>query len=376
MPCSSSLDVSEYYKVNNKIADTGSFKDIAQNILSPLSRLVGAETSLFVVLKKTDHGVYAENLISNSVDHQSSVEYMKKFQHNDPVLPYAFVRAKENHKLGISKSFTFSLDNIIDFRQFSRGHYYNEFLRPNSLRQILATGIPSKTDSSLVYVLGFHRYCNNAFRKKDVQIPSYFGPVLFNALNNLELKNQLADHNIIASYLKEQLSDTGLVILDNNYHVVFANHVGQSHLQVAQDSANRYSDIDSNLIAVLNGYLAQIKKIPAKKIEFDYEGMKITARMIVTDVKNQGKRIILNSRRPSQININAMKVEKYCLTQREIDISSLIVMGMTSPQISEKLCISIRTVENHLRSIYSKTGVRNRTSLAYKLAPSRHGINI
>ncbi len=376
MPCSSSLDISEYYKVNNKISDTCSFKDIAQNILSPMSRLIGAETSIFAVLKKTDSGVYADNLISNSVDYKSSVDYKKNFQRNDPVLPYAFNAAKKNHKLGISKSFTFALDNIIDFQQFSRGHYYNEFLRPNSIRQILATGIPSKTDSSLVYVLGFHRYCNNAFRKKDVQIPSYFGPVLFNALNNLELNTQLADHNIIASYLKKQVSDMGLVILDDNHGVVFANHAGQNHLQVTQDSTDCYSDIDKGLIAVLNIRLSQIKKIPAKKIEFDYEGVKITARMIVTDVNNQVKRIILNTHRPSQINISTMEIEKYCLTQREIDISSLIVMGMTSPQISEKLCISIRTVENHLRSIYAKTDVRNRTSLAYKLAPSWQTVNI
>ncbi len=376
MPCSSSLDVSEYYRINNIISDTCSFKDIAQNILSPMSRLIGAETSIFAVLKKTERGVYADNLISNSVDYKSSVDYMKHFQRNDPVLPYAFSAAKKNHKLGLSKSFTFALDNIIDFQQFSRGHYYNEFLRPNSIRQILATGIPSNTDNSLVYVLGFHRYGNNAFRKKDAQISSYFGPVLFNALNNLELKNRLADHNIIASYLKKQVSDTGLVILDDNHDVVFANHVGQNHLRVTQDSTDSYSDIDKSLIAVLNVNLAQMKKIPAKKIEFDYEGMKIKARMIVTDVKNQARRIILNTSRPSQLNISVMEMEKYSLTQREIDISSLIVMGMTSPQISEKLCISIRTVENHLRSIYSKTDVRNRTSLAYKLAPPRQTVNI
>ncbi|VAV91137.1 hypothetical protein MNBD_ALPHA01-1805 [hydrothermal vent metagenome] len=368
MPCSSSLDVSEYYKVNNKISDTGSFKDIAQNILSPLSRLVGAETSLFAVLKKTDHGVYAENLISNSVDHQSSVEYMKKFQHNDPVLPYAFVRAKEIHKLGISKSFTFALDNIIDFRQFSRGHYYNEFLRPNSLRQILATGIPSKTDSSLVYVLGFHRYCNNAFRKKDVQIPSYFGPVLFNALNNLELNTQLADHNIISSYLKKQISETGLVILDNTNSVVFANHTGQDHLQVKQDSTHYYSGLDRDLITIVESHIPQMNRSLTRKVEFDYNGVKITARMIIPDIKNLGKRIILNTHRPSHAIISSVEIEKYGLTQRETDISSLIVMGMTSPEISDKLCISIRTVENHLRSIYAKTDVHNRTSLAYKLA--------
>jgi DNA-binding CsgD family transcriptional regulator len=329
---------------------------------------VGADTSIFAILKKTDDGIHAHNFISNSVDYKSSLNYEKYFQHNDPVLPYAFKAAKESHKLGISKSFTFALDNIIDFQKFSRGHYYNEFLRPNSLRHILATGIPSSSDNSLVYVLGFHRYCNNAFTKKDAEISSYFGPILFNALNNLELTTQLCDHNIIVSYLKKQISETGLVVLDNNNNVVFANHTGQDHLQVKQDSTHYYSGLDRDLITIVESHIPQMNSSSTRKVEFDYNGVKIAARMIIPDIKNLGKRIILNTHRPSHVNISSMEIEKYGLTQRETDISSLIVMGMTSPQISDKLCISIRTVENHLRSIYSKTDVRNRTSLAYKLA--------
>ena len=104
-------------------------------------------------------------------------------------------------------------------------------------------------------------------------------------------------------------------------------------------------------------------------MEFEYKGVKVVVRVNIHDIKNQDKRIILNTHVQSRTNISNLEIEKYNLTQREIDISSLIVMGMTSPQISEKLCISIRTVENHLRSIYFKTGVKNRTSLAYKLSP-------
>lgn len=372
MQSTDSLDVSEYYKINNKISDTYSYKDITNKILSPLSKLVGAETSIFAILKKTDDGVHAYNFISNSVDHQGRLSYEKYFQNNDPVLPYAFDAAKANHKLGLSKSFTFALDNIVDFNQFSRGHYYNEFLRPSSIRHILATGIPSSTDSSVVYVMGFHRYCNNAFTAKDAQTSAYFGPILFNALNNLELNTQLFDHEIIASYLKKQVSEKGLVILDNTHNVVFANHAGQGHLNVKQDSTNYYTNLDEDLIATLNSFLPHMEKSSTKKIEFDYKGTIISARTIIPDVKNMGKRLILNTHRQTDANIGNMEIEKYCLTQRETDISSLIVLGMTSPQISDKLCISIRTVENHLRSIYAKTDVKNRTSLAYKLASPQH----
>ncbi len=372
MQSSGSLDVSGYYKINNEISDTTSYKDITSKILSPLSQLVGAETSIFAVLKKTDDGLHAQNFISSSVDYKSSVNYEKYFQNNDPVLPHAYTSAMNNYRLGISKSFTFALDNIIDFQKFSRGQYYNEFLRPNSIRQILTTGIPSNTDASLVYVLGFHRYGNNAFRKKDAHISSYFGPILFNTLNNLALKTQLCDRDIIVSHLKKQVSDTGLTIVDDDYNIIFANHAGQSHFQINQNGSRQYSNLDRELVAELHSFISHMDQSSTKKVEFDHKGVKVVARMVISEIKSQTKRIILNSCRPLQTNIGSMEMEKYRLTQREMDISSLIVMGLTSPQISEKLCISIRTVENHLRSIYTKANVKNRTSLAYKLALPSH----
>ena len=199
MQNSSDLDMSEYYRINDKISDTSSYSDICRTILTPLSRLIGAETSIFGILKKDEYGIHGHNFISNNVNNKEKLIYEENFQNDDPVLPYAYNSAKKNYNLGLAKSFTFALDNIIDITQFTRGEYYNEFLRPNSIRQILATGIPSGTDSSLVYVLGFHRSCNTPFKKSDAQISSYFGPVLFNALNNLELKSQLCDHSIIVS---------------------------------------------------------------------------------------------------------------------------------------------------------------------------------
>ncbi|NOX51940.1 MAG: hypothetical protein GXP16_15600, partial [Gammaproteobacteria bacterium] len=228
--------MADYYHINNEISDTSSFQDITKKILSPLAQLVGGETSLFVMLKKTDNGMRAYNLISSSIDYEASLSYVENFQSSDPALPYVFNAAKVNYKRGISKSISVALENIIDFKKFSRGKYYNEFLRPNSIRHLMVVGIPSVTDNSLVYALGFHRYSNNAFKKADARISSYFGPMLSNALHNLELKTQLSDHNIIVSYLKKQIYNMGLVILDNNLEVIFASSAGQKHLQINHDS--------------------------------------------------------------------------------------------------------------------------------------------
>lgn len=47
------------------------------------------------------------------------------------------------------------------------------------------------------------------------------------------------------------------------------------------------------------------------------------------------------------------------LSDREIEVIMLICKEYTNKEISERLCISIRTVENHRDKILEKTGARN-----------------
>ena len=55
------------------------------------------------------------------------------------------------------------------------------------------------------------------------------------------------------------------------------------------------------------------------------------------------------------------------LTPREFEIAQLVALGKTNRSIASALCVSQRTVENHLYSIYAKLGLGSRTELALAL---------
>lgn len=56
------------------------------------------------------------------------------------------------------------------------------------------------------------------------------------------------------------------------------------------------------------------------------------------------------------------------MTEREKEICSLMVEGLTNRQIAERLYISEGTVKNYISNIYDKTGIHDRVKLIVELA--------
>jgi DNA-binding CsgD family transcriptional regulator len=52
------------------------------------------------------------------------------------------------------------------------------------------------------------------------------------------------------------------------------------------------------------------------------------------------------------------------LTPHQLQIARLVVAGATNREVAEKLLLSTRTVDHHMRQIFSRLGIRSRTDLA------------
>jgi DNA-binding CsgD family transcriptional regulator len=61
------------------------------------------------------------------------------------------------------------------------------------------------------------------------------------------------------------------------------------------------------------------------------------------------------------------------LSHREAEVAEAVVTGLSNKQVAESLGVSVRTVENHLRSIFAKCGVTTRTMLAVRLVRGNGG---
>jgi DNA-binding CsgD family transcriptional regulator len=77
--------------------------------------------------------------------------------------------------------------------------------------------------------------------------------------------------------------------------------------------------------------------------------------------------IMLLIERASREDLVRSALASYPLTPREAEVAAFVLRGYSNRRIADQLILTEYTVEDHLKRIFAKVGVRSRSSLASKI---------
>lgn len=179
------------------------------------------------------------------------------------------------------------------------------------------------------------------------------------------------------------LLPTAVVETDNSLRIVFINQAGLTTFGLTREEAEKkpvfmdllYEEDKPRLIEYIKKTQEHTEAPTFNKFRFHKPGESDTplickSRPIIRDQELSGLRWSIIDLKPlmmSMVMPEEMFFHDYKLSPREREVLNLLIEGLTSRQIGERLFISEGTVKTHVKTIYTKIDVSNKNELFIKL---------
>jgi len=160
----------------------------------------------------------------------------------------------------------------------------------------------------------------------------------------------------------------GIIVLDDDDELVLAN--GRSAEMLREVAAHAEVDAGQKHIPpVLASLLPQMRSRLRDRHDTNAAAL-LTVDLCVRACYMSGpsgRHLLLVLERVQRRDAVAANIEKFALSPRECDVVMLVLYGYSNRRIADQLVLTEYTVEDHLKRVFAKIGVKSRTALAAKI---------
>ncbi len=353
-----SQDLKDVLEVGRCALECESMERLQQDTLTLIERSLGARSSVYAHFNKNQKQIKLIEGAEHGVPNGAMARWCSTYHSDDPFMRRYLARLSTPSNNVIVSS------DVISHQEYISTSFYNEFMKPQSIYHVMIIGLES--DRGPIGVFGLHRSISApAFSKAEVAKANLLVPHLKGAVERIAARELLSECQWIADRFANDLANDGIAIIDQDLKTVYISQNAQQLLSCNDQLPDQF------LIAC--GNCLSTHDISEKTAHFCFKAARRTVRAEISALES------IHSSPRFMIRLDASlqevpgspqitrRMKKMGLSRREMDVAQLSSQGLTSMAIADKLFISVRTVNNHLRSIYEKAGVHNRASLIYRL---------
>lgn len=274
----------------------------------------------------------------------------------------------------------FKTDDIIPYSQLVKLEYYNNFLRPqDQLGELIIRVCSGK---KFFGVIAIQRSKNQPkFNNTDIQKAKLLVPHLTNTFETANLLSTIDKERRALEHCLES-QPNGIILLDSGLYPLYYNSKAKRVCcLLSGKTAEAIRDIEGAhffIPSLLREDCKALRRLSKDNSQPSHHSYRITSTehnkrfQVEYSLVRQSSRelstpcfiIYLKDLTESKKSAREAGIDRCGLTRRERVIAQYVSSGLNNKEIAEQLFISKFTVENHLKRIFEKTGVNNRTQLA------------
>jgi DNA-binding CsgD family transcriptional regulator len=347
--------------------------------IEAMRRAFSPDVMLLFIMKEKNAGFEFLTPMAFGTEKDIKAQYEHDYWQIDPLFRSAITSSRP--VLGSNANYSYD--------RWCSLQYYKTFLEPHDLDHELA-----------VYI----RESSTVFGGLSVMRAKGRGPFLEGDLTKARLllpylSDLVHDFSTLdVSFWQQRLdegrprSERGVVILDSNLNVIGYNDSAGYYCRalnsISPDWHSGLSDFIIDVPPVVKRDCQDLKTLcdsglrfactPRKRVLAARDGEVIATNCAILANDDDGLReckIIIDFESCQHMagNNGVAEVRSSAnLTKREWHVVQLVAAGHTNQQIADELSISRYTVENHLKRVFEKTRVKNRTALAKLFLANEH----
>jgi DNA-binding CsgD family transcriptional regulator len=359
-------DVRDVLDVTRKFFDYKEVDELRKNVLGLLDPLFCTDRGNFFLTSDLEERLDLKSIVNTGIEGKYIDQFRQHYHKWDP-----FVRS-----LSCCQSDVYTTEQLLPYEDLRKTKYYNEFLKPQKIHSQIVIYLRSAKHLLGVVAL-FRPPAQEVFSETDRIKAEMMVPYLTAALEKTIVSDQVAQKELIINSIASGVPSKGIVVLNENLEKVYINETARDILSAMTENHEKKGQ-EARLPELLqrrceecvrstpDGMTGDRKGEYSLSVEVAGRNVLLHMRLVHSPPKNPFLILFLE---PDERSVPfAKRLVEAGLTRRELEVVSLVCQGLSNAAISEKLFISEYTVWNHLRSIFEKVGVRNRTSLAHLIA--------
>jgi DNA-binding CsgD family transcriptional regulator len=364
-------EIRDVFLASQRILRAGNMEDLRKETLSILQTLCRADKSTFFLANGDcpRAGLNLDSVSSRGISDKSMRLFRQYYHQLDP-----FKMALKKHT---PPPQVITFEELIPCTKLVKTEYYTDFLKPQNIHNQLAIYFMSGAQFLGVTAL-FRPKDSPDFSVADRAKAKLIAPIVTAALERaISIKKNRELEQAIHSIATE-LPYQGIVVLNPSLTPVYYNELAAGIIERLHRLSGQHRtfppDLPGNLLPPVLEMAASMKSATPNvlpRIDLNLSTA-TSAKKVTATIRalfdEKGTPLILICFNPMNQTVTTdSSLKQHGISPRELDIIHLLAEGKKNSEIAETLFISEYTVENHLRSIYRKMDVKNRTTLVHKL---------